>query len=73
MILGFGFIAYPAKYGVSGIMTFTVNQKGVIYEVDLGSKTTAIVNHEVEFDLGKKWRKVSKKYLAETGPAGFGN
>jgi len=63
MVLGFGMIAYPAKYGVSGIMTFAVNQKGIIYEVDLGEKTADIVNYEVAFDPTKKWRKVSEKYL----------
>ncbi len=63
MVLGFGMIAYPAKYGVSGIMTFAVNQKGVIYEIDLGPKTADIVNHKVAFDPSKKWRKVSDNYL----------
>jgi len=63
MVLGFGMIAYPAKYGVSGIMTFAVNQKGIIYQIDLGPKTADIVNHKVAFDLSKKWHKVSKKYL----------
>ena len=41
MILGFGLVAYPAKYGASGIMTFIVNQEGVIYEKDLGENTAA--------------------------------
>ncbi len=63
MVLGFGMIAYPAKYGVSGIMTFAVNQKGIIYEIDLGPKTADIVNHKAAFDPTKKWHRVSKKYL----------
>jgi len=36
MIGGFGLIAYPAEYGVSGIKSFIVNQDGVVYERDLG-------------------------------------
>ncbi len=40
MVLGFALVAYPAKYGASGIKTFIVNQKGVIYEKDLGEETT---------------------------------
>jgi hypothetical protein len=38
MTAGFGLLAYPAEYGVSGIMTFMVNQQGVVYEKDLGPK-----------------------------------
>ncbi len=64
MVLGFGMIAYPAKYGVSGIMTFAVNQKGIIYEADLGPKTADIISKKTAYDPDKvTWHKVSKKYL----------
>ncbi len=63
MVLGFGMIAYPAKYGVSGIMTFAVNQQGIIYEIDLGPQTAEIVNHKMAFNLDKKWHKVSERFL----------
>lgn len=33
---GFAFVAYPAEYRSSGVMTFLVNQDGVVYEKDLG-------------------------------------
>ena len=36
MIAGFGLIAWPAKYGETGVKTFAVNQHGVVYETDLG-------------------------------------
>jgi hypothetical protein len=36
---GFALIAYPAEYGRSGIMTFMVNQDGVVYQRDLGEDT----------------------------------
>ena len=58
MILGFGLIAYPAKYGASGIMTFIVNQEGVVYEVDLGEKTAEIVTKKITYSLDKTWQKV---------------
>ena len=58
MILGFGLIAYPAKYGASGIMTFAVNQKGTVYEVDLGEETEQIVTKKIKYDLNKNWQKV---------------
>ena len=58
MILGFALIAYPAKYGASGIMTFAVNQEGIVYEVDLGEKTAQIVTKKIKYDLDKTWQKV---------------
>ncbi len=60
MILGFGLIAYPAKYGASGIMTFAVNQEGIVYEVDLGEKTTEIITKKAKFNLDQTWEKVSE-------------
>jgi len=39
MTRGFAFVAYPAEYRSSGVMTFVVNQDGVVYEKDLGPKT----------------------------------
>lgn len=64
MILGFGMLAYPAKYGVSGIMTFVVNQAGVVYESDLGEKTADIINQTVKYNPDDHiWHKVDKQYL----------
>ena len=40
MIGGFGLVAYPASYRVSGVTTFIVNQDGVVYQQDLGPKTS---------------------------------
>jgi len=64
MILGFGLLAYPAKYGVSGIMTFVVNQEGVVFESDLGEKTAEIIAETVKYNPKDHiWRKVDEKYL----------
>ena len=41
MFGGFALVAYPAQYGVSGVMTLIVNQDGVVYQKDLGPKTAA--------------------------------
>ena len=38
MIGGFGLVAYPAKYDNSGVMTFIVNQDGVVFQKDLGAE-----------------------------------
>ena len=54
MILGFGLVAYPAKYGASGIMTFLVNQEGVVYEKDLGTDTAGAAAMTT-FDPDSTW------------------
>jgi hypothetical protein len=56
MILGFGLVAYPAKYGSSGIMTFLVNQEGVIYEKDLGEDTAKAAEMTL-FDPDQTWKR----------------
>jgi DUF2950 family protein len=54
-IAGFAVIAYPAKYGSSGIMTFMVNQDGKIYQADLGPSTAERASSMRRFDPGKEW------------------
>ncbi len=56
MVLGFALIAYPAKYGASGIMTFMINQSGQIYEKDLGAETAAIASEVTVFDPDSSWQ-----------------
>jgi len=56
MILGFGLVAYPAKYGASGIMTFIVNQEGVVYEKDFGANT-AVAAAMTTFDPDSTWNR----------------
>jgi hypothetical protein len=58
MVGGFALIAYPATYGVTGVMTFIVNQNGVVYQKDLGLKTTAIAQGITSFDPNSSWQKV---------------
>jgi hypothetical protein len=57
MLLGFALVAYPAQYGNSGIMTFIVNQEGVIYEKNLGKNTERIARAMKKFDPDKTWEK----------------
>jgi hypothetical protein len=58
MVNGFAFIASPAEYGTSGIMTFIVNQDGSVYEKDLGKDTTAVSAAIKEFDPDDSWSRV---------------
>jgi hypothetical protein len=39
---GFALLAYPVKYGFSGVMTFIVGQDGIVYQKDLGKETAAV-------------------------------
>jgi Protein of unknown function (DUF2950) len=50
MIAGFAMIAYPAEYGNSGIMSFIVNQQGIVYERDLGEETAVVAQSMAEYD-----------------------
>jgi len=59
MIGGFALVAYPVKYGVSGVMTFLVNHDGVVYQKDLGPSTAAIAEGMTVFDPGKGWTKTA--------------
>ena len=57
---GFAFVAYPAEYGNSGIMTFIINQDGVLLEKDLGKTTTQIASAMTNFDPDPGWKIVAQ-------------
>ena len=57
-IAGFAVVAWPAKYGNSGIMTFIVNQDAKMYQADLGPGTQAKAAQMQRFDPGKEWTPV---------------
>jgi len=52
---GFAVVAFPAEYGESGRTTFIVNQLGVIYQQDLGSRTEQIVHRMKSYDPTTDW------------------
>jgi hypothetical protein len=56
MVLGFSLVAYPARYRASGVMTFIVNQGGVIYQKDLGRETARIGMEMTHFDPDSSWK-----------------
>jgi hypothetical protein len=70
MVGGFAMVAYPARYGSSGIKTFIVSQDGVVYEKDLGNKTLSIAQAMMTFDPDKSWRRVESKYVELAGKKG---
>ncbi|HSL60938.1 MAG TPA: DUF2950 domain-containing protein [Desulfotignum sp.] len=58
MIGGFALIAHPATYGNSGIMTFIVNHRGMVYEKDLGEDTENKIKKITAFDPDEIWQPV---------------
>ena len=64
---GFAIIAWPADYGSSGVMTFIVNQDGVVFQKDLGEDTATAAQAIQSFDPDSSWTAIAPP--AET-PAG---
>jgi hypothetical protein len=56
MIGGFALVAWPAAYGNTGVMTFVVNQDGVVYQKDLGPGTAAAAAKITVFNPDKSWK-----------------
>jgi hypothetical protein len=61
MIEGFAFVAYPAEYRSSGVMTFVVNDDGVVHEKDLGKKTDVVAQAMTEYNPNPTWRKAEEQ------------
>jgi hypothetical protein len=57
MTEGFAFVAYPAEYRSSGVMTFVVNADGVVYQKDLGPKTDTLAKALKEYNPSSGWQK----------------
>ncbi|MDE2179855.1 MAG: DUF2950 domain-containing protein [candidate division NC10 bacterium] len=60
MIGGFALVAYPVQYGISGIITFIVNQQGIVYEKDLGPDTESIARAMLTYNPDKTWKKAGE-------------
>jgi len=58
MTRGFAILAYPAVYRDSGIMTFIVDENGVIYQKDLGDKTQDVAVAMADYNPGDGWTRV---------------
>jgi hypothetical protein len=58
MIGGFALVAWPAAYGNSGVMTFIVNHRGVVYEKDLGPDTANAAQKIARFNPDRSWKRL---------------
>ncbi len=64
MIGGFALVAFPATWENSGVMTFVVNQDGVVYQKDLGPETLKLAEAITRFDPDESWTRVPEEDLA---------
>ena len=61
MIAGFALVAYPAKWGNSGVMTFIINTQGRVYQKNLGPKTAELAPAMKEYNPDPSWKLVPKE------------
>lgn len=55
---GFALVAYPVAYGASGVMTFVVNQRGIVFQKNLGPQTDAVARDMKVYDPDDSWDPV---------------
>src|SRR5258708_255388 len=70
---GFAFVAYPAEFRSSGVMTFVVDQDGTVYQKDLGAKTTDLATALTEFDPDSTWERVERDASQNANAANHGD
>jgi hypothetical protein len=72
MLGGFALVAWPATWGNSGVMTFLVNQDGVVYQKDLGPETAKTAEALKLFDPDDTWQRVPEADEAAEEAPGAG-
>jgi hypothetical protein len=60
MIAGFGLVAWPVKYGITGVKTFSIDKHGILYEADLGDRTGDVAEKIRTFNPGDQWDVVKE-------------
>jgi hypothetical protein len=64
---GFAFVAYPAAYRSSGVMTFVVGEDGVVYQKDLGKKTDVLAKAMKEYNPSSSWKRAEEQVVETAG------
>ena len=67
---GFALVAYPVRWGESGIMTFIVNGDGAVYQANLGEKTFRIASRMKSYNPDKNWAVVQDEGISDLSEAG---
>jgi len=60
MSRGFGLVAWPAEYGVTGVMTFIIGKDGVLFEQDLEARTDGVAKVVTAYNPDASWHRVSE-------------
>jgi len=55
---GYAFVAWPAKYGDTGVMSFIVAKDGIVYEKDLGAQTDSVAKAMTAYNPDSSWTRV---------------
>lgn len=58
LIGGFAMLATPERWGETGVMSFLCDQRGQVYELNMGPKTSALASEITAFDPGPGWKRV---------------
>jgi hypothetical protein len=61
MIGGYAMVAYPEKWGNTGVMTFIINQQGRVYQKNLGANTAKIAATMTEYNPDPSWQLVPQQ------------
>ncbi len=57
---GFAFVAFPAEYRNSGVMTFIIAKDGAVYQKDLGARTESSAKSMKAYDPDSSWQKLGR-------------
>jgi hypothetical protein len=60
MVRGFALLAFPDKYAASGVMTFIVNQQGVVYQKNLGPQTVTLARKITTYNPDPSWAPIPR-------------
>ncbi|MFG1245183.1 DUF2950 domain-containing protein [Xanthobacter flavus] len=60
LLAGFAMLAYPERWGETGVMTFLCDQRGGVYEANFGAGTTALAARIDSFDPAKGWSRIGE-------------
>ena len=58
LVSGFAIVAWPVRYGDTGVMSFMVSHDGKVYEKDLGANSAGVVKAMTRFDPDSSWKEV---------------
>lgn len=64
---GFAFVAYPAEYRSSGVMTFIVGTDGIVYQKNVGKRTDEIARAMSAYDPDPSWQRAEQQAAESVG------